>query len=409
MGGGIVSILAILALLFFDTVRGLGCFGGIEPTKQLFYGREQRKQPYGQCQTFSLKIILAVMLVLIGGLCTLLIIGNVIFNVSFENGRVYFKATLVDMFNTTVNLQTVANRIQVASGSTSDITDINTLISQQQTALNSTNTLVREIRHLNFLRYFLLMVIAVVMLSVPLLGLLGGLTHWKEFALYGVRFGYMMLVCAWILFTIHFAFAMVTQDMCATADRYLQGTEGNTTSSSELVSQVSSLVSIFSQCSNSSQLVKNSGVSMSLVDGMLTSLNQQLTNADSQKRDFHLVLYNVTNATSIDFVAANPDTKANVQKSVDSILLFAYDLIPSFLTYNNCSSVGEKFVQFVDSGCVGMLSSIHILWAVFLVIGSALIPLTWFNCLGYKRFRKKRFVIPKERQPEGVEIALHLT
>ncbi|KAF0984409.1 hypothetical protein FDP41_000308 [Naegleria fowleri] len=408
LGGGILSIIAILMLLCCDTFRAFGCFGGVEPTKQFFYGREPRKEPYGMCQVFTLKILIGVALLVVTGLVVLLIIGNVIFNNAFEYGRSNFKSGLNTMFNQSIELQIVTNRIQVASGSNAQLTDISSLMAQQQASMNATSTLTKEIRHMNFIRYFLLMLIALVILFVPLLGLLSGLTHWKEFAAYGVRFGYMMLVCCWILYTLHFAFAVVTQDMCATADRYLQGQYSNNTGNSDLVKQISSLVQIFSKCSNQSVLVANSGIDMSLIDTMIASLNQQLTKDDPRKRYFNIVYANLSSAVNIDYVQANPQTKANVQKSVNTIYLFHDDLIPTFMTYNNCSHVGQSFVNVVDSGCVGMLSSMNIMWTVYLVLGVLLFPIIWLNCLGYKRFRKKRFVLPKERKIEDIDIALNL-
>jgi len=395
-------------MLFWDTIRSLGAFGGVEPTKQFCFGRETRKAPYGSTQVLVLKFVIGFFLFIVACLVVLVIIGNIIFQNSFESGRKNFKTTLGTMLNKTVELQNVTNRILIETGNSGSTTSLDTLIVQQQSTQNTTNSLLKEVRHLNFLRYFILMLVAVLILFVPAFGLLGGLTHWKEFVAYAVKLGYMMLVCTWILFAVHFPFAVVTQDVCASVDSYISGSPKNVSSSSETIQQLASIVTILAQCSNSSLFVESVNPN-SFMEQYISGLNTYLTQEDSQHRYFGIVLNNVTSSLDLDFVKSNNATRTNVQTYVSKILLFAYDLIPSFNAANNCSDVGSSFKDVRDNGCVGMLSSVTILWVVFFLLGVFLFPVVFANCLGYKRFRKKRFVIPKERKPEGdVDVALNV-
>ncbi|KAL9650740.1 hypothetical protein ABK040_001794 [Willaertia magna] len=409
--GGIMLILALFILFFYDCFRTCGLFGGIEPTKGFFVSREIRKEPYGGTQKTIIRIFLVIFILLFCIFCGVLILGNVVFQQGFEKARKNFKFSTEKMANKTITIGMLLQNMSqngYANNDPQTITTLQNYILQQQQIENLTSTLTTEIRQYNFIRYFILMLIAVLLLIIPLLGFSSSLLHWKDFAFYGFKLGYYLLIIVWLLFAIHFPFTLITQDVCYSVDNAITNNTFNQPKHPEslpIVTTAISVLQVITKCIHDGNFFEGIPLTYDNVYLMINDLNTQLTNGDNPlHRSFHLNIYNITNAEEIDYVKADPQRLSQVRQAVHKIKLFYYDYIPTYLNSNNCTDVGNAFVNVRDSGCVGMLAGLQILWITFLFTGFFLFGIIFVNCLSYKRFRKKRYVIPKKRVPEEMEI-----
>lgn len=57
---------------------------------------------------------------------------------------------------------------------------------------------------------------------VPLLTFIAGIAHWKDVSMWGSKFGFYVLIFAWIGFAIHFPASVLVNDFCIEVDNYVQ-------------------------------------------------------------------------------------------------------------------------------------------------------------------------------------------
>lgn len=142
------------------------------------------------------------------------------------------------------------------------------------------------------------------------------------------------------------------------------------------------------------------------VDTQISYINQQLTQYDPNHLSYGFDYSTLNLSLSLTFVANNATVKAVIvqQINITDVLYSIATLLP---TQNNCSSVGTAYNSVMSMYCTKAQYALDMMWLVFLLLAIVQIPLIVFAQLAYKRYRKKKYVIPKVKDvKDGVYVEM---
>lgn len=413
--GFVCAVLAILFAVLFLRLRRLGLFGGYEPTRGCW-------KPCGEIKTDSYPKWVVVLTILFSllfavaliGVSILAIISNQNFHENFETARVTLRQTISKSANASAEIRRnflILERLRNATESRINQVDaqLKTFVDSQAALKNSTSDLIRDIGRANKVRYLILIIICVICFLVPFLTSFAGVTCCKGVSLFGFKIATYALIMVWVGFAIHYPAAVLTSDFCTTVDTYVNTynttnstSTGNSTSA---FNQAKLILDVILKCQTTGAILNFQPLLEESNQKLTSDLNDGLKKNDPQNRTFYFTLTNCSNALDLDFVKANP----NLYKAVSSQVNLMNEYLQVTNQFNkllSCTFVADGFRTIRNSACIGGLSSMEILWVIFLVLGILMIPTAFLALSGYKLFRKQTYVKPVPKKEGGVEVEM---
>jgi hypothetical protein len=139
----------------------------------------------------------------------------------------------------------------------------------------------------------------------------------------------------------------------------------------------------------------------------ISSINQQLTNSDTNHTSYSYNLTNVNNALNLPFVVSNETLWNSIALAIN--ISYTLNTIALKLpVQNNCSYLGQAYDTVQNNFCVNSQNALDVTWLVFFLLGVVNIPIILCGSLAYKRFRKRKYVLPKikEDRKSGIYVEM---
>jgi hypothetical protein len=126
----------------------------------------------------------------------------------------------------------------------------------------------------------------------------------------------------------------------------------------------------------------------------ISSINQQIMSIDPNHTNYNYNITNVNEALNLPFIVSNQTLWNTIALAIN--ISYALNTIALNLpVQNNCSFVGQAYDTIQQNYCINSQNALDVTWVVFFILGIINIFVIIFAGLGYKRFRKRKYVLPK--------------
>lgn len=357
--------------------------------------------------------------------------ANIAFNESFEQSRLTLRNTTLTVFTKIEGIRDTLIDLRTQSNTTNPELDsavqaFSELVATQSDAANATITISRDIGRVNRVRYIALFVALAFSLFAPLLIIISGLFNLTIVNIHGQTILWYLIIALWALYLIHFPIAILAGDICEEIDTYVQNYNSTATpvdgggtntpidpntpenTASQLFNQAEEVLNLIMRCAGNQTLLGGVLATQGAVDSMLDEFNYALAlmSGDSNNT-FSYTVDDMHQAKDLDFVKNNAD----YLHAVDQTIVLIENFVHIFAKMDEllmCTDVAAGFAEIRESSCVNLLRSTDILWLTFLLLAVGESGILVLGILGYKRWRKRKYVVPSMKR-RGKRGFVHVT